>query len=150
MIIAQHSVYLSASHLNAVWSYYSDVAHWKTWDHDLDYAHIEEGGFKKEGRGELKPKSGPKTSFILSEVVAKKSFTVTSRLPGATMHFYHHLRQRNHDFLEITHRVEMVGWSAPFFNVIIGRGIRKGLPKSLARLAAMIEKGTQWHRQVKF
>lgn len=140
MIIAEFNTYTSPSFIETIWLYYSQVEYWKEWDHDIEYVSIVDGQFQDGSRGELKLKGGPKASFLLNDVIPKKSFTVTSQLPGATMHFYHILKKRNHDYLEIIHKVEIIGWTSILFYFLLRPKLQRGLSRALLRLTSLVAK----------
>lgn len=147
MIVAEHSVYTSPLCIESIWMLYSEVNAWKEWDKDIVYSYMTDGEFENGGKGELQTKDGHKVVFYLSNVIPQKSFTVISHLPGAKMYFHHIIKKRNHDYVEIMHRVEIVGWTSLFFCFLLRSQLQKVLSRALFSLMVMAEKMEKKRKQ---
>lgn len=121
---------------DAIMRCYRDVAAWPEWDPDTRAASID-GPFAVGSSGTLRPTKGMAVSMRLTSVSAH-GFTVVSRVPLCTMRF-------DHDLIPIaggtrvTHRVSFDGMLAGLFGRVVGAGVRRGLPVTLARLKARLE-----------
>lgn len=120
-----------------IFKQYMDVAHWSAWDKDVVESSLD-GDFKQGVQGSLKPSSGPKAKFTLTEVSTNKSFTDETKLPLCRMIFSHTLEESVEETL-VTHRVSFKGLSSFFFSYLIGTSIKKGLPTALIGLKQVCE-----------
>ena len=71
---------VSAATPEQVWAQWIDVSGWSQWDYSVDHAEID-GPFELGMTGWLKPSSGPKARFTITEVTANRTFTNRSRVP---------------------------------------------------------------------
>ena len=136
MLIAEEVVETHATP-ETVWAIWRDVAHWKSWDPDVAWSRLE-GEFKLGASGALKPTKGPQSKFVVTELVENRRFVNEAKLPLARLSFHHELRivdGKTH----ICHRVEVTGLMAWFFGIVIGRGIREGLPAAVRNLVRQAE-----------
>jgi hypothetical protein len=117
----------------AVFSLYSNVAGWPTWDPDVKAASVN-GDFVSGAKGVIAPNGGPKSEIIFTEVVEGKKFAAQCKLPLCTMRFEHELDDVQGSEIRATHRVIFQGLLAPLFGRLIGSGMRKTLPHALAGL----------------
>jgi len=84
------------------------------------------------------PASGPKVVFRLSQVEINNSFTNTSKLPLATIDFYHtFIPSTNKKPAKIVHGVKISGLFAPFFGMVIGRNVKKNLRTAMITLSQL-------------
>lgn len=116
-----------------IWECWTNVQHWNFWDKDVLSAKLY-GPFQKGTKGVLKPVAGPKTSFEITELSNKLSFTNSSRLPLCKIDFIHRMSE-DKDGLYITHKVVMKGFMTFLFSRVIGRSIETSLPETVERLA---------------
>ena len=121
-----------------IWSLWSDVPHWNTWDDEVDSSELF-GLFQAGSKGTLQPKGGPKTKFEMIECTQYKSFTDRSFLPLCTMDFIHTMTEAK-DGIEITHKVVMKGFLTFLFSRVIGSKIQAGLPHAVDKLIQVAEK----------
>jgi Polyketide cyclase / dehydrase and lipid transport len=122
---------------STIYALYADVAHWNTWDPDLQSSSID-GTFANGATGEVVPKGGPKSKVVFSHIVPNTSFHVACKLPLCTMRFEHELQPQSHG-TEATHRVVFEGLLAPLFGRLIGSGMRKTLPHAMESLKKAAE-----------
>jgi uncharacterized protein YndB with AHSA1/START domain len=123
---------------SAVFSLYSNVAGWPTWDPDVKAASVT-GDFVSGAKGVIAPNGGPKSEIIFTEVVEGKKFAAQCKLPLCMMRFEHELDDANGSGTQATHRVIFQGLLAPLFGRLIGSGMRKTLPHALAGLKQAAE-----------
>ncbi|MFN9215250.1 MAG: SRPBCC family protein [Gemmatimonadota bacterium] len=121
-----------------VWARWTDVGHWSTWDASLRASALR-GPFAVGSRGDLQPTSGPRASFILTDVVPHRAFSNRMRLPLATIDFVHTLDLGADGRTRITHRIEIDGPLGALFVRLIGRGAADTLPAAVAALARQAE-----------
>lgn len=121
-----------------VFSKYSNVSAWPTWDPDVKAASLT-GDFVSGAKGVIVPHGGPKSEIVFIEVVADKKFIAQCKLPLCIMRFEHELQDENGSITRATHRVIFTGLLAPVFGRLIGSGMRKTLPNSLAGLKRAAE-----------
>jgi len=132
----------SAETIFALWS---DAPSWPDWDPDLEAASLD-GPFADGSRGRLRAKGAPATTIVLSDVRAPSAFTATARLPLCRMVFTHAIEPRAEHCL-VTHAVRFEGALGGAFRRLIGPGIRRGLPGTMAGLRAAAEAGTASDRE---
>jgi hypothetical protein len=112
-----------------IWSIYKDVSNWNTWDAAVISSKLF-GDFIVGTKGVLKPKGGPSTTFILTEVTENKSFTSRSFLPLAHIDFIHTIVDLG-DVRRVTHIIEMGGFLSPVFKFLIGTSLANGLEEAV-------------------
>ncbi len=88
----------------AVFSLYSNVSGWPTWDPDVKTASLT-GAFVSGARGVIVPNGGPKSEIVFTEVVKSKKFTAQCKLPLCVMRFEHELDDVTGTGARATHRV---------------------------------------------
>lgn len=134
MLIIEHTEKTHASK-EMIWSIWEDVENWNSWDHGLEFSTLD-GPFKTGTTGTLKPKGGPVIKTTLTKVDPMNAFVDEAKLPLTTILMYHKIEEGN-DNLKITNRVEMYGFFAPFYAILLGRDLKKNLP---TEMRAMIKK----------
>ena len=115
---------------------------WRRWDEEVEWSRLD-GPFEVGSRGVLKPKKGPKPSFVTTEVRRERAFTDRTRLPLASMDFFHRMEPVDGG-TRIVHGVRISGPLSFVFARLLGPGFEKGLPRAvqtLARLAKESEAG---------
>ena len=134
MLILEHTIKTKATS-KKIWSIWSDVSHWNTWDHGIEFSQIN-GPFEVGTRGILKPKGGPLVHTHLTQVEPLKGFVDESTLPLTKIIVSHYLKDCG-THREVTHKIEMKGLLAFFFAFVIGRQMKKNLP---TEMMAMVRK----------
>lgn len=132
-----HSIEIDAPR-KQVFALYEDVGSWPAWDSETLAVHLP--GLRPGASGWLKPRQGPKAKICISEVVQDRSFTVEGLLPLCRMQFGHELDGEG-DRTSVTHWVRFTGPLAPLFRRLIGKGIDRTLPHTLAGLKRASERG---------
>ena len=136
MLIIEHTVETTAS-AKTIWKIWEDVESWKSWDHEIAWSE-KDGPFETNATGRLKPKSGPVTRFVLTEVVPFEKFIDVANLPLTRLVFSHFLKTHKGK-TNVTHRIEMFGGLSFLFAFVIGRSMKKNLPTSMLNLIAKAE-----------
>lgn len=135
MLAFQHKIHVAAS-AASVFSRYRDVGTWPSWDPET--LAVDLPGLTVGATGWLKPRQGPRARIAIAEVTEDRSFTVEGRLPLCRMVFGHELYETGTGTL-VTHSVGFSGPLAFLFRRLVGRGIDRTLPRTLAGLKAATE-----------
>jgi hypothetical protein len=121
---------------HAVWRRYLDVEHWRDWSrHGVEWSRID-GPFEVGTKGKSKPPGSRPLTFRLVAVEPDALFASEVKMPGARLRFDHVIEPREPGS-RITHRVALDGPLAFLYTRIVRKGIERGLPDGLDRLAAM-------------
>ena len=136
MLIAEHSLVTCATP-DAIWALWSDVEHWRLWDHEIKYAFLN-GDFVVGSQGEMKLVSGPKIKFIIDRLNDMQSFTAESKLPMAKVVFTFELYMQDHELI-VSHRAESYGPMARFYAKLLGKQMIHTLPRSLVNMVMLAE-----------
>jgi hypothetical protein len=116
---------------------WADMATWPEWNADTEWVRLD-GPFASGSTGVLKPKGGPKTKFVISELT-DRVFTDVSLLVGARLTFHHAIAPTADGGSEVSVTVTLAGPLARVWNVILGKGIAQSLDRDLAALARVAE-----------
>jgi hypothetical protein len=120
----------------AVWRRYLDVEHWCDWSRQgVEWSRID-GPFEVGTKGRTKPPDGRPISFRLIAVEPDKAFASQVKLPGGRVRFDHIIEPTSAGS-RITHRVSVNGPLAFLYARFVRRGVERGLPDGVDRLAAM-------------
>jgi len=114
---------------------WADMATWPEWNTDTEWVRLD-GPFRTGATGQLKPKGGPTTRFVVSSLVPGHEFTDVSLLFGARLEFQHRVEVDAERRTTVSVRVTLAGPLTVFWNLVLGRGIAQGLSDDLARLEA--------------
>lgn len=120
-----------------LWEYYASPSDWTLWDHGLTSVEFD-GPMRAGAVGRLKPHGGPATKFTVTEVTPMRSFTDTTRLPGARLDFSHTLEPFTRG-TRVTHGLTITGPMTFFFRRVIGTPSARDLPQAIRRLVALAE-----------
>ena len=120
-----------------IWNLWSNVSEWNTWDNDVKSSVIF-GNFEHGVDGILYPKKGPKSKFILTEVVQNKKFITTSKLPLTELNFIHEISDLGKERI-ITHKIQVTGIFSKLFNTLFVKDLSKGLSKTISSLIVLAE-----------
>ena len=134
----ESSIYVSAP-AEKIFSVYAAVSQWPTWDLEVESASIE-GTFTSGGTGKIKPKGAPESKIEITELTENQSFTIECKLPLCKMHFVHLLDAQDAASTKVTNQLIFSGLLAPLFGRLIGKGIAKTIPSTLAGLKHHVEK----------
>ncbi len=134
MLIVKYSIETKATP-EAVWKVWADVDNWNTWDHGIDSSTIF-GPFATGTRGKVKPKGAGEVHTLLTYVEPMKVFIDEAKLPFTRLIFTHTLSRSGKKTL-VSHQIEMKGPLALLFSYLIGRDLKKNLPREMS---AMIRK----------
>ena len=110
---------------------------WPEWDEAVAWARLD-GPFVVGSTGVLKPKGGPKVSFVIETLVEGTEFTDVSSMPGAKLRI-RHLVSVEERATRVDIDVSIEGPLAWFWRRAIGKGIASSTPVGLTSLVAMAE-----------
>ena len=128
---------ISTAAPSAFFGRWADMATWPEWNADTEWVRLD-GPFSTGSRGVLKPKGGPKTTFVITELT-DRVFTDVSLLAGARLTFRHTIAPTADGGSEVSVTVTLAGPLARLWNLILGKGIAASLDRDLAALAATAE-----------
>lgn len=114
---------------------WADMATWPEWNTDTEWVRLD-GPFRAGATGQLKPKGGPTTRFVVTSLVPGREFTDVSLLLGARLEFRHLVDGDTGNGTTVSVQVTIAGPLAWFWRAVLGKGIAKGLGEDLARLEA--------------
>jgi hypothetical protein len=116
---------------------WADMDTWPEWDEAVAWARLD-GPFAAGSTGVLKPKGGPKVSFVIETLVGGEEFTDVSSMPGAKLRI-RHVVSVDERATRIDIDVSIEGPLAWLWRRLIGKGIASSTPVGLARLVAVAE-----------
>lgn len=122
---------------DAIWALWTDVETWKHWDEGLADA-VADGPLRANSRGMIIPNIGLRSAFEVTAFEAGESYTISTRLVGATLHV--HRRFVDHDEgCRFRHEVWFSGPLRLLWAALLGGGFRRALPTTMRKLAAHAE-----------
>jgi len=121
----------------SIWNKWTDVNSWHQWDNDVEKVELE-GEFIKGTKGVLFPKDGPKSNFLITEVVENRKFVNIAKLPLAKLKFDHEIEKFDQQ-IKVTHTIYLSGLMAPIFNLIFVRRLGLELQNSVNKLVKTVE-----------
>lgn len=115
-----------------IWQVWTDVPNWKQWDKGLKEALLE-GEFKVGAKGKLIPDKGPKSTFIIAELLPGKSYTFKTKIPFGWLVIQRTLMVKN-GMTYFTHDVEFTGLLKKTLGNALGKKYRAMLPEVMAEI----------------
>jgi hypothetical protein len=131
-----HTVETTASPAG-IWRIWTDVPNWKSWDDGLKSAELN-GPFAAGTTGTLIPDKGPKSRFVLTEVIDEQSYTVKTKLPLGALYVKRYLSVRDGKTI-FTHDVWFRGVTKGIFGRALGRNYRRILPEVMGKIKTLAE-----------
>jgi hypothetical protein len=128
---------LSSAPPEAFFSRWADMATWPEWDDAVSWARLD-GPFVAGSTGALKPKGGPKVTFVIETLEPGTEFTDVSAMPGARLRI-RHLVSVDAGATQVDIDVSIDGPLAWLWRRAIGKGIASTTSEGLARLVAVVE-----------
>jgi uncharacterized protein YndB with AHSA1/START domain len=108
-----------------VWSVWTDVNQWTSWQNDLELARLEHD-FKAGTKFLMRPKGGPNVNIELLRVERNRNFTDLTRFPLARMTGSHDLIEHG-DELEVRTTMKVEGLLSFLWVKIVANDVAKGL-----------------------
>lgn len=121
-----------------IWQIWCDVPNWQQWDTGLKSAELL-GAFVIGTKGKLTPDKGPKSSFIITELVDGMSYTFKTKLPLGALHVKRYLEEKEGKTY-FTHEVWFTGPSKGIFGNALGKNYRRILPEVMTRIREIAER----------
>ncbi|MEY9877009.1 hypothetical protein ABH931_006531 [Streptacidiphilus sp. MAP12-33] len=121
----------------AFFARWGDMATWPEWNADTEWVRLD-GPFAAGATGVLKPKGGPKTRFVVTELT-DSVFTDVSLLLGARLTFHHTVTPTADGGSDVSVTVTLAGPLARLWNAILGKGIAASLDRDLGALVGTAE-----------
>jgi hypothetical protein len=112
----------------AVFARWADMATWPEWNADTEWVRLD-GPFVEGATGVLKPKGGPKVTFVVA-TLTDTDFVDVSKLLGARLTFSHHIVPTPQG-CRIDVEATLTGLLAPVWDIVLGKGIRTSLQRDL-------------------
>jgi hypothetical protein len=120
--------------VDRLWSVWSDVDAWHTWQSDLDHAKLD-GPFAAGSTFQLKPKAGPRVRIALLTVEPNRRFVDLTRFPLARMYGEHQFIARG-DEIEIRTSISVEGALGFLWRKLVGEGVARSLEEQTRGLIA--------------
>ncbi|SFF59635.1 SRPBCC family protein [Thermoflexibacter ruber] len=120
-----------------IWAVWTDVPNWKQWDKGLKEATLE-GDFIVGTKGKLIPDKGPKSKFVISEVVPNQSYTFKTKIPFGWLIIKRSLEVKEGKTF-FTHDVEFTGLLKKILGKRLGVNYKKMLPDVMADIKKIAE-----------
>ena len=122
-----------------VWAVWTDVSRWSEWDTKLESASVEGGRLAMGASGTLEPRSGPTSSFVVSEFEPERGYAFTTRLPLCELVVRRRLGEDRDGTTAFTHEVSFRGPLSFLFGFLLGRRFRAALPGVMENVRRIAE-----------
>lgn len=120
-----------------VWQILIDVQNWHQWDTEILEASLE-GIFTEGAKGTMKPKTGPKLKFYISEVVPNQSYTFNTIMPVGELVIKRSLTELNNE-IHFTDDIAFTGFLKYIYGFMLGGQFRKVLPEVMSKFKEIAE-----------
>jgi len=121
-----------------IWSIWTNVNQWKTWDSGLKDAMMNEA-FQLNAKGEIISLEGRKSKFKIVEIEEGVSYTFKTNLPLGGLYVKRYLSQKN-GLNYFTHEVWFKGLTSGIFAKMFGTKFKEMLPEVMANIQEIAEK----------
>jgi hypothetical protein len=115
-----------------VWTIWSDVNQWHSWQDDIEYAKLD-GAFERGNTIRFKPKGGLVFKIKLTRVEPKSVFDDLTSFPLAKMYDSHELIEHG-DELEIRTTIRISGPLSYIWRKLIAENVAEGMPEQTQKL----------------
>ena len=122
-----------------VWTVWTDVDQWHTWQDDIEYAKLN-GEFEKGGLIHFKPRGGPNIKLELAEVKPNSVFVDLTRFPLARMFDSHELIDHGGN-LEIKSTIRIQGPLSFLWRKLVAENVANGLEQQTDKLIEKVNNG---------
>ncbi|GEM46160.1 hypothetical protein [Deinococcus cellulosilyticus] len=121
-----------------LWKVLTDVAHWSTWDPEVESATLE-GIFRQGAKGTIKHKNGAVIRFSVLLCDVGQSYIISTTLAlGVEMLTKRYWEQDGKDLL-LTQEVTLIGPMAPIFMRMRKEGLSRNVPAALLNIKGLLE-----------
>ncbi|MEO8134663.1 MAG: SRPBCC family protein [Betaproteobacteria bacterium] len=115
-----------------VWSVWTDINQWHTWQDDIEYAKLD-GHFETGNVFRFRPKGGPNINIELTKVEPQSLFVDLTRFPLARMYGSHELIDHG-DRLEIKTTISIEGPLSFVWRKIVAENVANEMKEQTERL----------------
>ena len=122
-----------------VWTVWTDVDQWHTWQDDIEYAKLN-GEFATGGLIHFKPRGGPNIKLELAEVKPNSVFVDLTRFPLARMFDSHELIDHGGN-LEIKSTIRIQGPLSFLWRKLVAENVANGLEQQTDKLIEKVNNG---------
>jgi hypothetical protein len=126
---------------DAFFARWEDMDSWPQWDEAVVWTRPD-GPFAVGTSGALKPKGGPKVSFVIETLEPGAEFTDVSSMPGARLRIRHLVAVEEDGRTRVDIEVSIDGPFGWLWGKVLGRGIATSTPEALAKLVVLAEADT--------
>jgi hypothetical protein len=123
---------------SAFFERWADMDTWPEWDEAVQWVR-RDGPFAEGTTGALKPKGGPKVTFVIQTLVPGQEFTDRSSVPGAALTIQHLVKVGGDGRTGVDVVVSIDGPLARLWKLFVGKGIAESTPAGLHRLVELAE-----------
>lgn len=116
-----------------IWQLWTDVDNWKQWDKGLQSSTLN-GAFVTGAKGSLLPDKGPRSQFVLTEVIPGRSYSFETRIPFGRLVISRTLAEKENKTF-FTHTVTLTG----LLRKVLGKRYKAMLPTVLATIQQLAE-----------
>ncbi len=131
MLIVTHTVETKTAPIQ-IWRVWQDVENWKKWDEEIESSRID-GPFQAGTAGSTKFVGTPLIKTLLTKVEPLKLVVQEAYLSFAKVISYQSMRQVA-GTTQITFQVEIRGPLSFFYSCMLGRFIKKKIPKEMEEM----------------
>jgi hypothetical protein len=121
-----------------VYEFYKDVANWKKWDEELEYASLN-APFENNSIGVIKPKGNSELSFKLQNVIVDNGFDQIMNLPFGSKFILTRRIKTLGNQCEVTHTGCFEGLFGRFIGLFLKAKYTPLLQKSVLKLKELCE-----------
>ena len=116
-----------------LWPVIADVANWDKLDSNIDFIEIKEKP-KSGAKFVLKPKGGPILKFLIGDFEPLFRYSDICRMPLGRMETRHRFTPGAQTLITVS--IEINGFLAPFWGLVVGRKHASGLAIQTERIIA--------------
>ena len=120
-----------------VWETLIDVQNWHQWDTEILAANLD-GVFAEGANGTMKPKTGPKLKFYISELTPNKSYTFNTIMPVGELIIKRSLTEIDNE-IHFTDDIAFTSFLKHVFGFMLGGQFRKILPEVMNNFKRIAE-----------
>lgn len=128
----------TSANSDKIWQVWTDVDNWQQWDKGLKKAALE-GDFKVGAKGKLIPDKGPKSTFVITEIVPNQSYTFKTKIPFGWLVIQRTLEVKA-GVTYFTHDVQFTGLLKKVLGNALGKKYRAMLPEVMLEIKQIAEK----------
>jgi hypothetical protein len=121
-----------------IWALWTDPNTWAAWDGGLKSASLN-GPFREGAKGVIIALNGAKSPFTVSRCAELSSSTFVTHLPLAKLVITRSMTALGDGGTEFTHLVRFTGAASWLWGFALGRGFRRELPNTMAKLAQLAQ-----------